>query len=74
MAPLTQTAFRLDQEDFDILDEVKRRTGLAARSDALRYVLRQYAQQQGIGDWGPSKKVGEVRRRPAEKPKPKRSK
>lgn len=72
MAPLKQTAFRLDGEDFDILDEIKRRTGLAARSDALRYVLRQYAQQHGIGDWGQSLKVADSRRSQASKPKPKR--
>jgi hypothetical protein len=72
MAPLKQTAFRLDPEDFEILDEVKRRTGLAARSDALRYVLRQYAQQYGIGEWGPTPKVADRRQSQAKRPKPKR--
>ena len=71
MAPLKQTAFRLDPEDFEILDEIKRRTGLAARSDALRYVLRQYAQQHGIGNWGPVVKVDEIRPRRVKRPKPK---
>jgi hypothetical protein len=61
---MTQTAFRLDDDDFAILDEVKRRTGLAARSDALRYVLRQYAQQHGIAGFGPAVEVA--------KPSPKR--
>lgn len=54
---MTQTAVRLDDVDFAILDEVKRRTGLAARSDALRYVLRQYAQQHGLAGFGPSETV-----------------
>jgi hypothetical protein len=65
MAPLKQTAFRLDAEDFEILDAVKRRTGLAARSDALRYVLRQYAQEHEIGEWGAGSK-------PTKAAKPKR--
>jgi metal-responsive CopG/Arc/MetJ family transcriptional regulator len=54
MSPMTQTAFRLDDEDFAILDDVKRRTGLSSRSDAMRYVLRQYAQQHGLASWGPA--------------------
>lgn len=60
MAPLRQTAIRLDDQDYALLDEVQRRTGLSSRSDALRYVLRQYAQQHGIGEWGPSRTVARV--------------
>jgi metal-responsive CopG/Arc/MetJ family transcriptional regulator len=48
MAPLTQTAFRLAEEDIQILDAIKREMGFAARSDALRYALRQYARQHGL--------------------------
>lgn len=62
MAPLKQTAFRLDAEDFAILDEVKRRMGLAARSDALRYVLRQHAQQHGFAGWGATPKTAKPKR------------
>lgn len=54
MVPMIQTAFRLDDEDIAILDEVKRLTGFSARSDALRYILRQYAQQHGIAGFGPA--------------------
>lgn len=57
MTRLTQTAFRLDDEDFAILDEVKLRMGFAARSDALRFVLRQYAQQHQLACFAPSPKA-----------------
>ncbi len=63
MSPMTQTAFRLDEDDFAILDEVKRRTGFGSRSDALRYVLRQYAQQHGLAGFGPAKPVKAPKRR-----------
>ena len=46
--PLKQTAFRLDPEDFAILEAVKRHMGFAARSDALRYVLRDYARRENL--------------------------
>jgi hypothetical protein len=48
VAPTTQTAFRLEDLDFAILDAVKQRMGFVARSDALRYVLREYARREGI--------------------------
>lgn len=57
MAPLKQTAFRLDEEDFVILDAIKRQMGLAARSDALRYVLRQYARQHNLATEGQPKQT-----------------
>lgn len=44
----TQTAFRLDHEDYELLDDVVEFQLLDAgtRSDALRYILRQYAKKQ----------------------------
>jgi metal-responsive CopG/Arc/MetJ family transcriptional regulator len=48
MATTTQSSIRFTEEDLTILDEVQRRTGLVSRSDALRYVLRQYAKAEGI--------------------------
>ena len=56
MATLKQTAFRLDAEDFAILDAVKKQMGFAARSDALRYVLRQYAREHSIDATPPKRK------------------
>lgn len=55
MAPLKQTAFRLDPEDFEILDAIKHQMGFAARSDALRYVLRLYAREHGLSAGGKPK-------------------
>ena len=40
---MKQTAFRMTEEDLVILDEAKRRTGLHTRVDALRYLLRFWA-------------------------------
>ncbi len=45
---MTQTAFRLVPQDFQILDEVRKRMGFSARSTAVRYILRQYAKQEKI--------------------------
>lgn len=47
MAPMKQTAFRLTAEDLAIIDEAKRRSGLLSRADALRVVLRSWA--DGVG-------------------------
>jgi hypothetical protein len=47
---------RFTTEDLAILDAVRRDTGLARRSDALRYVLRQYSRCKLLapsGDRGP---------------------
>lgn len=43
-----QTAFRLEQMDFELLDDVVKHQlrGVGTRSDALRYILRQYAKAQ----------------------------
>ncbi|MDX2054056.1 MAG: hypothetical protein SFV15_16775 [Polyangiaceae bacterium] len=45
---LIQTAFRLGSDDLAILDAVKQKMGLVTRADALRYVLRQYSQANGL--------------------------
>lgn len=52
---LQQTAFRLDAEDLEILDETMRQTGVRSRTDALRLVLRHYARQHGIAGLEPLK-------------------
>jgi hypothetical protein len=41
-------SIRLAALDVAILDEIKRRMGFLGYSDAIRYALRQYAQQAGI--------------------------
>ncbi len=38
--PRIQTAFRLDSEDFELLDLIRARYCLADRTKALRFVLR----------------------------------
>ena len=45
---MEQTAFRLALEDFELLDDVVEHQflGVGNRSDALRYILRQYAKAQ----------------------------
>jgi hypothetical protein len=41
-------SIRLGSEDVAILEEIQRRTGLFGLSEAMRYALRQYAQQAAI--------------------------
>lgn len=41
-------SIRLAAEDVAILEEIQRRMGFLGLSDAMRYALRQYAQQAGI--------------------------
>ena len=60
MAAVKQQSIRLAPEDVAILEEIQRRMGFLGHSDAMRYALRQYAQQAGI----------DVSPKP--KPKPKR--
>ncbi|HEY3236834.1 MAG TPA: hypothetical protein VGJ84_19105 [Polyangiaceae bacterium] len=48
MASAKATTVRFGPEDLAIIEEVQHRTGLFAQSDALRFILRQYAQQNGI--------------------------
>lgn len=40
--PLKTTQFRLTERDIEILDEARRRGGLATRTEALRFILRQF--------------------------------
>ncbi len=42
MVNLRQLSFRLTPEDIAILDEAQRRYGLGTRTEALRYLLRQW--------------------------------
>jgi len=41
-------SIRLAAEDVAILEEIQRRMGFLGHSDAMRFALRQYAQQAGI--------------------------
>lgn len=59
MAMTKQTAIRFRPEDVAILEEVQRRTGIMSLSEALRFVIHQYARAEGIAPAKP-------------KPKPKR--
>lgn len=39
---LTQTAIRLSEEDFEILDKIRQGLGIETRSAAIRYLIRRY--------------------------------
>jgi len=58
MATAKQSSIRFALEDLAILEEVQRRTGMFSTADALRFVLRQYAQQNGIEVPNPKKAPG----------------
>ena len=45
---MKQTAFRLTDEDLAILDAAKRKSGMLSRADALRYVLRFWAERAKV--------------------------
>lgn len=45
MSRLKQTAFRLNAADEKILAAAKKTLGLTTRTEALRFVLRQWAEQ-----------------------------
>lgn len=62
---MKQTAFRLTDEDLAILDEAKRRSGMLSRADALRFLLRFWAERANVD-------VEALTRKPRPKPKPKR--
>ena len=51
-----QTSIRLTAQDVEILEEIQRRTGLLALSDAMRWALRHYATAEGIVSKPPKKK------------------
>lgn len=59
MATSKQSAIRFRDEDLAILEEVQRRTGVMTLSEAVRFVITQYARAEGIEPARP-------------KPKPKR--
>ena len=48
MATAKQSSIRFAEEDLAIIAEVQQRTGLFSMADALRFILRQYAQANGI--------------------------
>lgn len=60
MATAKAQTIRLAPEDVAILEEIQQRMGFFGYSDAMRYALRQYAQQAGIDV------------KPKAKPKPKK--
>jgi len=45
---MKQTAFRLTDEDLALIDAAKRKSGMLSRADALRYVLRFWAEAVGV--------------------------
>jgi len=57
MANMKQTAFRLDEVDFRILDEVQQLLGASSRTDALRFILRSYARECGLAGLEPGANV-----------------
>ncbi len=42
------TAFRLTDEELELLDVIQGETGIRSRMDALRTVLRYYAEAKGL--------------------------
>jgi hypothetical protein len=42
------TAFRLTEEELELLDVIQGQTGIRSRMEALRTVLRYYAEAKGI--------------------------
>jgi hypothetical protein len=61
MVTVKQSSVRFRTEDLAVLEEVQRRMGLMSLSDAMRFVIHQYAKAEGIA-------LG----KPVPKPKPKR--
>ena len=59
MVTVKQSSVRFRTEDLAVLEEVQRRMGLMSLSDAMRFVIHQYAKAEGI---------------PLGKPEPKRPK
>lgn len=62
MAPLKQTAFRLTDGDLDILDQVKEGMDYPTRTEALRYILRRFADQNDVA-WSASPRTKKPRKR-----------
>lgn len=48
MSVTKQTAFRLNETDLAIIDAAVKKLGLSSRTEALRFVLRQYADKTNI--------------------------
>lgn len=48
MSALKQTAFRLTEMDISIIDKTVKQLGLTSRTEALRYILRRYADETGV--------------------------
>ena len=48
MATIKQSSVRYREEDLAVLEEVQRRMGLMSLSDAMRFVIHQYAKAEGI--------------------------
>jgi hypothetical protein len=45
---MKQTAFRLTDTDLALLDTAQERIGLTSRTEALRYMIRQWAERSGV--------------------------
>jgi hypothetical protein len=48
MVTVKQSSVRFRTEDLAVLEEVQRRMGLMSLSDAMRFVIHQYAKAEGI--------------------------
>jgi len=49
MAEAKVTAFRLTDEELELLEVIQGHTGIRSRMEALRTVLRYYAEAKGLG-------------------------
>ena len=55
----------MNESDFAILDEAQKRIGLTSRTETLRFLLRRWADENGLDLPG----TGKPKRRPAKKRK-----
>jgi len=50
MADAKVTAFRFTEEELELLDVIQGHTGIRSRMEALRTVLKYYAENDGLTD------------------------
>jgi hypothetical protein len=50
MADAKVTAFRFTDEELELLDVIQGHTGIRSRMEALRTVLKYYAENEGLTD------------------------
>ncbi len=56
MAAVKVTPFRFTDEELELLGIIQGHTGVRSRTEALRKVLRYYADAEGLGSPDPAKK------------------